>query len=154
MKEPLVTLPFKSLSYSHQANAWPKILLLVSLPLQRLLLHADGGRGCQVSGGDHSPRSRREVPPVRSVWSQRCLGAQLRGLQCQRSSCHGTVCTSPCWLSSVVLRCSTELGLISAHSLQPWSKLSPESAPSPPSAAQQRKAEHFHPTKASLTLHR
>lgn len=132
MKEPLITLPFRSFSYSHQANAWPKILLSVSLPLQGLLLHADGGPGRQVSGGNHSPRSHREVPPARSVWSQRCLGAQLRSLQCQKSFCHRTACTPPCWLSSVVLCRSTELGPISAQRLQFWSNLSPESAPKSP----------------------
>lgn len=51
MKEPLVTLPFKSLSYSHQANAWPKVLVSISLPLQGLLLHATWVTDAKCLGG-------------------------------------------------------------------------------------------------------
>lgn len=157
VKEPLITLPFRFLSYTPQANAWPKILLLVSLPLQRLLLHVDGGHGCQVSEGDHSPRSCREVPPTRSIWSQSAPSSECtaKELAVSKELLLWTGCTPPCWLPSVVLCTSTELGPIGAPKLCSRGASSPLKVhQSLSSAAQQRKAEHFHPTKASLTPHR
>lgn len=50
-KEPLGILPFKSFARSHQANAWPKILVSVSLLLQGLFLLADGVTDAMCLGG-------------------------------------------------------------------------------------------------------
>lgn len=55
-KEPLGILPFNSLAHSHQANAWPKILVSVSLLLQGLFLHADGVMDTMCLGGITVPK--------------------------------------------------------------------------------------------------